>query len=111
MSHEIPDDVEQRMFIKPVEPMPNEVVGRLSREEIEEFSNEDLRKVMFAISKIVQVQSLQWQRFETFVWQSRQSEAKRIQSEDRRDKRYGWVVKTIVVALLSAIAMRIFKVL
>jgi len=111
MSHEISDDIEQRMVIKPVEAFPPSIVGRLSKEEMDEFTDKDLRSVMLAISKLQQFQQMQWTRFETFVWQCRQSEANRIRSEDRRDRNLKWILRSIILSILGAAAMKIFKVL
>jgi hypothetical protein len=109
MADKIPAEIESRMFIKPIEAMPEKIVGRLSQEELEAFENKDLQKVLFAISKMVQTENLRWERFVAFVEQSRHAEAHRIEQSDRTAKNVRWIIRALFVAFVGALFLWAFK--
>jgi hypothetical protein len=103
-------DVERRMFIRRVEPLPDKIIGHLTAEELDEFETGD-RPVLLAVSRIEQRMELQWQRNCEFMEQARQAEAYWISKWDKAKSTLLWITGTVFVAVVGALAAKIFKVL
>lgn len=103
-------EVEERMHIKPLAPMPKNFQARLTEDQLNEFTERD-RPLLLAMSKLEQQNEFMWAEMQLAVHGFRQFEHSFIETTDTAKRWVKWGFCTIVGAVAAAAAMWMFHVI